>query len=212
MQIGIIGAGHIGGTLGRLWCQAGHEVLFGTPHPDALLSLVKSIGLGASGGTPEEAAEFGDVVLLAVPLKAIPELAETITPALIGKVVLDASNPYLDRDGDCAREAIEQGHGSSVWTASKLPGARIVKAFNMQRYSTLEAEAHKGRDPLAIAIAGDDRDAVDVAMMLVRDAGFEPIVVGSLEDGRAFDPGTPHYANGVHAAELRREVQARAPA
>jgi predicted dinucleotide-binding enzyme len=136
---------------------------------------------------------------------------------MAGKVVLDATNPYVERDGEVAREAIAQG--SSRWTAAHLPGARVVKAFNMQRYTALEAEsaqpgpdvrlgdgAGEAREGLAIAIAGDDDGAVQVAERLVKDAGFEPVIVGRLVQGRAFDPGTPHYANGVHASVLRREL------
>jgi predicted dinucleotide-binding enzyme len=213
MRIGILGAGHIGGTIGRLWCQAGHHVHFGTPHPEELRELVASLGPRALAGTPRDAAEFGEVILLAVPLYAVPELGGQLAPALAGKPVLDATNPYPERDGDAAREAIDAGHGSSAWTASKLPGARVVKAFNMQRYTALQAESHAPGDPLAIALAGDDQSALRIAEQLVQDAGFEPIVVGGLEEGRAFDPGTPHYANGVHATELRREMEAehRAP-
>jgi predicted dinucleotide-binding enzyme len=207
MRIGILGSGHIGSTVGRLWCEAGHEVRFGTPHPEKAAEVAAAIGANASAGTPDDAARFGEVVLLAVPLKAVPEIADTVGSALDGKVVLDACNPYPERDGDAAREAIEQGHGSSVWTAVHLPGARIVKAFNMQRYDALAAEAGKGDDdPLAIAIASDDEDAIAVAAQLVEDAGFEAVVIGPLEEGRAFDPGTPHYANGVHASELLREL------
>jgi predicted dinucleotide-binding enzyme len=204
MQIGILGAGHIGSTVGRLWCEAGHRVRFGTRHPSELGDLVASLGRRASVGTPAEAAEFGDVILLAVPFGVIPELASTILPSLVGKVVLDASNPYPERDGAAARQAIAAGHGSSAWTASKLPGARVVKAFNMQRYTELEARAHATDDPLAVILASDDEEALDIAEILVHDAGFEPVVVGSLEDGSAFDPGTPHYARGVRASELRR--------
>jgi aldehyde dehydrogenase (NAD+) len=206
MRIGIVGAGHIGSTVGKLWCEAGHEVRFGTRHPDALRDLVTSLGARASAGTPRDAANFGEIVLLAVPMKATPALANEIGPALRGKTVLDATNPYPDRDGEVAREAIAEGHGSSAWTAERLPGARVVKAFNMQRYTALESEAHVPDDPLAIALAGDDVKAVADAEELVRQAGFEPVVVGDLEHGRSFDPGTPHYANGVHAAELRKEV------
>jgi predicted dinucleotide-binding enzyme len=157
----------------------------------------------ASSGTAREAVDFGDVVLLATPLKATPELAK-LGDLWKGKIVLDATNPYPERDGDAAREAIARGQGSSVWTQSKLPGARVVKAFNMQRYTALQSEAHNP-DALAIVLASDDEDALRIAEKLVRDAGFEPVVVGSLVNGRAFDPGTPHYANGARASELHRE-------
>ena len=206
MRIGILGAGHIGATVGKLWCDAGHEVYFGTRHPEELRDLVASIGPRAKAGTAREAVEFGEAILLAVPLKATPELARSLGRALEGKVVLDATNPYPERDGDSARDAIAAGHGSSAWTASKLAGARVVKAFNMQRYTALESDAHTSEDPLAIALAGDDRGAIGTVEALVRDAGFEPVLVGSLDEGKAFDPGTAHYANGVHASELRQEI------
>jgi predicted dinucleotide-binding enzyme len=211
MRIGILGAGHVGSTVGKLWSDAGHEVCFGTAHPEQHGNLVAALGGKASVGTPQQAVSFGQVVLLAVPLKAVPELAQSIGRSLTGKVVLDAANPYPERDGDCAREAISQGRGSSVWTAAQLPGARIVKAFNMQRYTTMQSEAHKTDDPLAIAIASDDADALRTAAELVKDAGFEPYVVGPLERGRAFDPGTPLYAKGVHASELRGQASTSGP-
>ena len=206
MHIGILGAGQTGATIGRLWCQAGHQVLFGTRHPERLAALVQSIGADASAGTPREAAEFGEVILLAVPLKAVPELAKELAPLLTNKTVLDASNPSPDRDGEVGREAIGEGRGSSKWTASKLPGARVVKAFNMQRVDALQTEAHRADDRLAIALAGDDFSALGAAKQLVEDAGFDPVIVGSLEDGRAFDPGTRYYATGIHASALRQEM------
>ena len=88
MKIGIVGAGMIGGTLGRLWHQAGHEVHFGTRHPEALDGLVKELGARAAAGTPLEAATFGEVVLLAVPLRAMTELGPAIAEAVRGKVVI----------------------------------------------------------------------------------------------------------------------------
>jgi len=206
MRIGILGAGHIGSTLGRLWCEAGHDVCFGTRHPEQLAQLTRELGPHASAGSPEQAAGFGEAVVLAVPLKAIPELAGSVGPLVAGKPVLDATNPYPERDGDAAREAIATGHGSSAWTASQLPQARLVKAFNMQRYTALEQEAHNPEERLAIAVASDDEEALDVAEDLVIDAGFEPFVAGNLEQGRAFDPGTPHYANGAHVSDLMREA------
>jgi predicted dinucleotide-binding enzyme len=215
MRIGILGAGHIGSTVGRLWMKAGHEICFGTRHPEDLIDRVATLANDGNGaptartGSPLDAATFGEVILLAIPLGVVPELSRTLGSALAGKVVLDATNPYPERDGDVARQALARG--SSRWTAAQLPGARVVKAFNMQLYTALEAEAHKAERPgdgLAVALASDDADALQVAERLVRDAGFEPVIVGPLDRGRAFDPGTRHYGSGVHAAELRRDLQA----
>jgi predicted dinucleotide-binding enzyme len=206
MRIGILGAGMIGATVGSLWHKAGHEVCFGTRHPERTQDLVKRLGAGSRTGWTEEAVRFGDVVLLAIPLGALPELAREMTLLLAGKTVLDAMNPYPQRDGDTAREAVNAGQGSSAWVASQLPGAHVVKAFNTVYFKTLEAEAHKGGDPLGIPLAGDDANAVKTATQLVRDAGFEPVVAGALAKGRQFDPGTPAYNSGMRASALRRAL------
>src|SRR5438093_3595824 len=89
MRIGIVGAGMIGSTVAKLWVDAGHEVLLASRHPDALRPLVEQLGGRASAGAPRDAATFGDVVMLTVPLKAIPELTADVAPLLAGKVVID---------------------------------------------------------------------------------------------------------------------------
>jgi len=120
MKIGILGAGSIGGTVGTLWAQAGHEVRFGTRHPGEVKGLVERLGARASAGTPEDAARFGDAVLLAVPVAAVPALGRAIANLVAGKVVLDASNAYRNRDGALADAAMGHPQGSSGWVASTL--------------------------------------------------------------------------------------------
>jgi 8-hydroxy-5-deazaflavin:NADPH oxidoreductase len=203
MRIGIIGAGNIGSTVAKLWVDAGHEVRLASRHPDELEPLVKQLGARASAGTPAEAARFGDVVMLTVPLKAIPDLARDVGPSLAGKVVLDTGNAYGQRDGDIAREATSHPQGSAGWAASKFPKARWVKAFNSVYYKTLEQEAHRGGDRIGIPLASDDRDAVETAARLVRDAGFDPVIVGALARGREFQPDTRPYNSGMSGQELR---------
>src|SRR3982751_2630326 len=105
MKIGIIGTGHIGGTLARLWVAAGHEVMISSRHPDELKPLAKQLGPKARVGTPKEAAVFGDVVLVSVPYKALPDLGRDLKAELAGKIILDTCNPYPGRDGDMAGEA-----------------------------------------------------------------------------------------------------------
>src|SRR5436190_16596181 len=96
MNIGIIGAGMIGSTLAKLWVDAGHDVRLASRHPDELRSMVERLGTRASAGTPQDAATFGEVVMLTVPLKAVPDLARDLASALAGKIVLDTGNPYDD--------------------------------------------------------------------------------------------------------------------
>src|SRR5690348_885204 len=127
MRIGIIGAGMIGSTVAKLWVDAGHEVRLASRHPDRLEPLVSRLGTRASAGTPLDAARFGEVVMLTVPLAAAPELARDLAPALAGKVVLDTGNAYEKRDGAAARESRQHPAGSAGWAAEKFPGARWVK-------------------------------------------------------------------------------------
>ena len=206
MDIGIIGAGKIGGTVGVLWAKAGHLVRFGTRHPESLGPLLAEAGPNAAAGSPDDAARFGEVVFCSVPYGAWPSLAPAIAPLVSGKVVLDSGNPYPGRDGDFARAAIAAGEGAGVPVARLLPGARFVRAFNSVYFKTLQTEAHRAGDRVGIPLASDDAAALDAAQRLVRDAGFEPVVVGPLASARSFDPGTPVYNTGTSGAELARAL------
>ena len=204
LKIGIIGAGHIGGTLASLWVRAGHEVLVSSRHPDQLTGLVRSLGPRARAGTPREAALFGDVVLISVPYGALPQVGRDLRTELSGKIVLDTGNPYPQRDGDMATEARRKGTGVS--SAEFLPGVRLVRAFNAINSGDLASEAHRSGERVAIPLAGDDGQALEVAQRLVRDAGFEPVVVGPLARAREFDVGTAVYTRLMTAAQLRQAL------
>jgi 8-hydroxy-5-deazaflavin:NADPH oxidoreductase len=201
LRIGIIGAGHIGGTLARLWVAAGHEVLISSRHPDALKPLAAALGSRARVGTPREAALFGPVVLISVPYGALPQIGRDLRAELAGKIVLDTGNPYPSRDGPMAVEARRLGTG--VASAQFLPGVRLVRAFNAINAGDLAHDAHRAGEPVAIPLAGDDAQALAVAQRLVRDAGFEPVVVGPLSRAREFDVGTPVYTRLLTAPQLR---------
>jgi len=206
MNIGIIGAGNIAGTVGLLWAKAGHPVRFGTRHPDELGPLIAQAGLLASAGTPAEAARFGEVVFCSVPFGAWPTLAPELAPLLSGKVVLDSANPYPERDGAFAHETIAAGEGAGVPVARLLPGVRLVRAFNSVYFKALQSEAHRAGDQVGIPLAGDDPHALELAARLVRDAGFEPVMVGPLASARSFDAGTPVYNTGMSGAQLARAL------
>ena len=204
LKIGIIGAGHIGGTLASLWVKAGHEVLVSSRHPGQLEGLVRSLGPKARAGTPREAALFGDVVLISVPYGALPQVGRDLKAELNGKIVLDTGNPYPQRDGDMAVEARRKGTGTS--SAQFLPGVRLVRAFNAINSGDLASEAHRSGERIAIPLAGDDSQALEVAQRLVTDAGFEPVVVGPLSRAREFDVGTAVYTRLMTAAQLRQAL------
>jgi 8-hydroxy-5-deazaflavin:NADPH oxidoreductase len=203
MRIGIIGAGMIGSTLAKLWAEAGHDVKLASRHPDELKPLVDQLGNRASAGTPRDAASFGDVVMLTVPLKAIPDLARDLAPLLAGKVVMDTGNANERRDGDIARQATQHSGGSAAWAASMFPKARWVKAFNSVYFKVLESGAHRDGDRVGIPLASDDREAMDIVAGLVRDAGFDPVDVGPLARGKEFEPDTRPYNTGMSGRELR---------
>jgi 8-hydroxy-5-deazaflavin:NADPH oxidoreductase len=203
MRIGIVGAGMIGSTLAKLWVEAAHEVRLASRHPENLQPLVDALGPRISAGTAEDAAAFGDVVMLTVPLGAVPDLARTLAPLLSGKVVLDTGNAYEKRDGDVAQEATRHPRGSAGWAAAMFPGTRWVKAFNTVYFKVLEREAHRDGERVGIPLASDDHSALETAALLVRDAGFDPVIVGTLERGKEFEPGTSTYNTGMSGRELR---------
>jgi predicted dinucleotide-binding enzyme len=201
LRIGFIGAGRMGGPLGLRFAEAGHEVFFSSRNPEELTALVEQAGGNAQAGSPEQAAEFGDVVIIAVPYGALPEVGERYGHLLQGKVVIDLGNPREDRDGPMARDALAKGTG--VASAEYLPGTRLVRAFNAISFVMVQQEAHREGERIGVPIAGDDAEAVAIAERLVRDAGFDPVVVGSLETAARFDAGTSVYVRGMTARELR---------
>lgn len=206
MKIGVVGSGRIGSTVGTLWARAGHDVMFASRHPETLDDLVGRVGARASRGTPEEAARFGDVVLVAVPFKAVPDVGRALAPLLRGKVVLETANPYPDRDGEIARDVINSRRGTGPFIAEWFPGVRVVRAFNSVWDKTLAKEAHRDPPRVGIPLASDDAQALAIAAALVREAGFDPVVVGDLTRAKEFDVGTPVYNTGMSGPELRQAL------
>jgi len=204
MRIGVIGSGRLGGSVGTLWVKAGHPVMFSSRDPEQTAALVARLGPPARAGSVEEAIYFGDVVFLAVPYGAMPQIGRDFGSRLAGKVVLDAGNAVESRDGAIAAEAEQNGIG--VTSQKYLPGARLVRAFNTLGNTVLERESRRAEGRIAIPIAGDDDAALQVAAALVRDAGFDPVVVGKLADARRFQRGAPGYGQVVTAAELRKTL------
>ena len=206
MKIGIIGSGNVGGTVGTLWARAGHEVMFSSRNPEELRDLVADAGASASSGTPEQAARFGEVVLISIPFKALPEVGRTLSPLLQGKVVIETGNPYPEYDGAVAQQVIDSGRGTGPFVAGWFMGARLVRAFNSVLYQTLRNEANRKAPRVGVPLASDDPEAIDTATTLVREAGFDPVIVGNLDTAREFDVGTPVYNTGMSGPELRKAL------
>ena len=202
-KIGMVGSGNVGSNLGRVWAKAGYPVMFSSRDIEVDRKLAAEIGSGSSAGTPQQAAAFGEVLVFAVPYGALPELGKTLGDSLKGKVVIDACNPFPQRDGGIADEARAQGAG--VVSARLLPGARIVRAFNAVGAARMGA-VHTTPGKVGMPIAGDDAQAIEIASRLIRDIGFEPVLVGGLAMGKYLMPGTP--LAGEHTPEEIRKIAA----
>jgi predicted dinucleotide-binding enzyme len=199
MRIGIIGSGHIGGAAARLFVAAGHEVaLAHASGPESLRDQVEALGARARAVTVEQAAEFGQVVLLAIPWRSRGDLP---ADRLRGKVVVDAMNPYRP---DFALYDLGDST-SSEEVAKALPGARLVKALNHLFANDL---ASRGRtdgpvqERTALFLAGDDQEAKQIVARLAEDIGFAPVDSGSLRDGgRLQQAGGPLYTRVMTGAD-----------
>jgi 8-hydroxy-5-deazaflavin:NADPH oxidoreductase len=203
MRIGIIGSGELGGALADLLVQAGHQVAIGDPRgPESLKELADTIGI--TGMTVEDAARFGDIVILAAPFRDQEALPPAI--AVTGKVVVDAMNPYTE-----SGEVMDLGgKTSSSITAERIPGAVLVKAFNTMEAGMLRSEARRSvpkEQRLVIFLAGDSVRAKARVGTLIQEIGFTPIDTGSLaRGGRIQEPGSKIFGRPLLPAEARRLV------
>ncbi|HEY6923290.1 MAG TPA: NADPH-dependent F420 reductase [Steroidobacteraceae bacterium] len=202
-KIGVIGSGNVGSNLGRVLANAGHQVMFASRDLEHDKQLAAGIGANARAGTPAQATAFADVLIFAVPYGALPDLGKSLGAALKGKIVLDACNPFPNRDGEIANRAREQGAGRM--SAELLPGARIVRAFNAIGAARM-GQAHEQPGKVGMPIAGDDKKAIEVASRLIREIGYEPVLIGGLDKGRYLMPGTP--LSGEHSPEEIRKIAA----
>jgi len=200
-KIGIIGSGNVGSALGAVWVKAGHEVMFSSRHIEHDQSLAADLGAGARAGTPREAAAFGEVLLVAVPYGALPDVGKDLADLIEGKVVIDACNPFPNRDGEIANWAREKGAGLA--SAELLPGARIVRAFNAIGAARM-GSAYQEPGRIGMPIAGDDTQAIALASDLIREIGYEPVLVGGLAMGKHLMPRTP--LAGERSAEEIRQI------
>lgn len=204
IRIGVIGAGWLGGTVGSQWAKAGYEVKFSSRHPDELRKMTSQLGPKATVGTPREAAEFGNVILIAVPYSALPQIGQDLKEQLKGKIVLDATNAPGFGGGALASEASE--HGVGVTSAKYLPGTRLVRAFSAVDATAVESSAGRQQNKLGVPLASNDTEAMKVAEKLVVDAGCEPVVVGNLTAGRVFERAGAGFRANTTAPELRRAL------
>jgi predicted dinucleotide-binding enzyme len=199
MRVGIIGSGHIGATVARRLVDTGHEVAISNSRgPSSLHDLATSIG--AKPVTVEDAAEFGDLVVEAIPFGAYDSLPKD---ALKGKVVIDASNYYPGRDG--TYEDVENDTASAELVARHLEDAKVVKAFNTMNWKSIRDLGKPAGDAerIALPIAADDEQAKKLVADLVDELGFDPVDGGTLHDSKRQEPGTPVYGADLGADAAR---------
>lgn len=201
-RIGVIGSGKIGGTIGGLWVKAGHPVMFSSRHPETLKPLTDSLGPLAQAGTVAQAVAFAEVLLLAVPYGAVPEVGQQ--NEWRGKIVLDATNAISGRDGAVVEEVKANGIGAT--TSRYLRGARVVRVFNFTGAGEFARESHRKPPLMAVPLAGNDAEALMVASALVREAGFDPVAVGGLSSADRFAPGGKLFRQMGTAEDFRRAM------
>lgn len=192
ITIGIIGSGHIGTDVATLALAAGHDVVLSNSRgPASLVDLVNDLGDAAAADTVRGAAERADIVVLALPINAYSTLP---TDALDGKVVVDATNYYPERNGVIA-ELVGGAITSSEFLSDRLPGARIVKGLNNVDFIRLPqlARPSGAADRSALPIAGDDRAAKSAVTSFLDAIGFDALDLGDLAEGWRSQPGTPIY-------------------
>nr|MDT0660213.1 NAD(P)-binding domain-containing protein [Micromonospora sp. DSM 115978] len=201
MRIGVIGAGQVGATVARLFSAAGHQVAIANSRgPQTLRGLAVELGGRVHPVPAPEAAAFGDLMVVAVPVGRYRELP-TDGPA--GRTVIDTGNYYPQRDGHLPE--LDRVTSSELLQA-RLPDAYVIKAFNAMRAAHL---AEYGRQSsaewrYAIPVSGDDPAAKRRVLDLVEQVGFEPVDAGGLaEGGRRHQPGTPAYGADLSGADLR---------
>ncbi len=206
MRIGIVGSGKIGATAARLFVGAGHEVAVSNSRgPDSLGDLAAELGDGARAATVEDAARFGELVLVAIPAKAYTELP---ADAFEGDVVIDAMNYYPQRDGQISE--LDRGEATSSELLQRhLPAAKVVKAFNTIYFRHLAENGDRdgGDDRQVIFIAGDDEEAKGAVTRLVEEIGFAPVETGTLAESAIQQPGAPIYNQPMTAAQAREALQ-----
>jgi predicted dinucleotide-binding enzyme len=189
--IGLIGSGHIGSTVARLAVDAGHDVVLSNSRgPETLQDLATELGPRARAGTTQDAAS-ADIVVLTIPLKNV---ADVPARSLDGKIVVDTSNYYPQRDGRIP-ELDGRQLTTSQLVAGRLPGARVVKGFNNINYLHLGSLQRPAGSPerSALPIAGDDAGAKREVAELLDSLGYDAYDAGSLADSWRFDVGTPAY-------------------
>jgi predicted dinucleotide-binding enzyme len=207
MNIGIIGAGNIGSALAIRLTSLGHTVFIANSRgPETLKEVAEKTG--ATPVTASEAARKGEIIVVTIPLKSIPELPKDLFDGVSADVpVIDTSNYYpLLRDGQVPE--LEQGDlTESEWVQQHL-GRPVIKVFNNIGADHLEKKGTPAGAPgrISLPVSGDDAAAKQRVMQLVEELGFDAVDNGSLHESWRQQPGTPVYGTDLPAAELQQQL------
>lgn len=200
-HIGLIGAGHIGGAVARGLVKLGHRVTVSNSRgPETLADLVAELGPNATAGTPAEAAEAGEFVVVTVPFAAYRDVP--VAP-LAGKIVIDTNNYYWERDGHI--DELDSGRATvSGLLQAHLPESRVAKGFNHITAASIPTDGLPAGTPgrRALATASDFDDAAALMMGLYDDLGFDAVTVGSLAESWRVERDQPAYVSVQNRDEL----------
>jgi 8-hydroxy-5-deazaflavin:NADPH oxidoreductase len=184
MKIGIIGSGRIGGTVGKLWAAAGHQIMFSSRHPEQLVDIVRMAGANTQAGTIRDAATFGEVLLLSVPWSAVED-ALTAAGPLNGKILIDTTNQF----GSNGVQQLPSGMSATEFNARRAHDSRLVKAYNTLTAGFQASSAGRSADQrVAMPYAGEDIEAKRVVASLISDSGFDPFDVGGWAEAHFIEP------------------------
>lgn len=211
MNIGIIGAGNIGGTLTRRLVELGHHVVVANSRdPETIESLAAACG--ATAAWASEAAHGADVVIVTIPEKDVPSLPDNLLKGAADDVVVIDTGNYYPQERDGRIEEIEDGMAESRWVEEQI-GVSVVKAFNgIQSQHLLELGKPKGTPGrIALPVAGDDAQAKAVVMEMVDALGFDPVDGGGLDDSWRQQPGSPVYGQDFDAEGVRKALAEATP-
>jgi 8-hydroxy-5-deazaflavin:NADPH oxidoreductase len=208
VRIGVIGAGYMGGTLARRLARLGHQVSIANSRgPESLTAL--AAGIGATPVSVVDAANAGDIVIIAIPTKAVADLPRGLFGNVPGSVVVIDTGNYHPELRDGRIDAIDRGMLDSQWVAQQI-GRPVIKAFNnILAMSLLEKGVPRGTTGrIGLSVAGDSLDAKAAALRLVDDLGFDPVDGGDVDNSWRQQPGTPAYCRDLDAPALRRALAA----
>ncbi len=202
VKIGMIGGGVVSTNLAKAWIKTGHQVMLSSRNPASLADKIAALGPNARAGTVAEAVAFGDVILLAVPYTAVPDIAKEHGKALATKVlVIDASNPIPARDGEFSDMVRKIGVGD--YAAGLMPGAKLVRTFNGFTAVRFAEGGKKDGVQMGMPISGGDPRALGLTTQLVRETGYEPVLVGNVTFGKHLMPREP-LGPEMSPEEIRR--------